>query len=162
MHAEYLAEVISTQDIDQGASIPTFIIICWVCTEYSLTHARRVYYLNHTISCPFLSVIWGNGVLVYMYETLSKTIKTHKEKNKTWKTCQNQLSSLWILMDHHFWVLLIFLIFVLFRLSETGQIWGFRGYPGERMEGMAWNFACWCILTTFSIGEFWVMVCWLL
>ena len=34
-------------------------------------------------------------------------------------------------------------------LSETGQIWGFRAFPGERMEGMAWNFAWWCILTTF-------------
>ena len=45
--------------------------------------------------------------------------------------------------------LLIFLILALFWFSETGQIWGFRSYPGERMEGMAWNFACWCILTTF-------------
>ena len=45
--------------------------------------------------------------------------------------------------------LLIFLILALFWLSETGQIWGFRAFPGERMEGMAWNFARWCILTTF-------------
>ena len=45
--------------------------------------------------------------------------------------------------------MLIFLILALFWLSETGQIWGFRAFPGERMEGMAWNFACWCILTTF-------------
>ena len=37
--------------------------------------------------------------------------------------------------------LLIFLILALFWLSETGQIWGFRAFPGERMEGMAWNFA---------------------
>ena len=45
--------------------------------------------------------------------------------------------------------LFIFLILALFWLSETGQIWGFRAFPGERMEGMAWNFARWCILTLF-------------
>ena len=45
--------------------------------------------------------------------------------------------------------LLTFLILALFWLSETGQIWGFRAFPGEYMEGMAWNCACWCILTTF-------------
>ena len=26
---------------------------------------------------------------------------------------------------------------------------GFRAFAGERMEGMAWNFTCWCILTIF-------------
>ena len=58
-------------------------------------------------------------------------------------------------LDHHQnWLvyghgLLIFLILALFWLSETGQIWGFRALSGERMEGMAWNFARWCILTTF-------------
>ena len=45
--------------------------------------------------------------------------------------------------------LLICLIWALFWLSETGQIWGFRVLSGEGMEGMAWNFARWCILTTF-------------
>ena len=45
--------------------------------------------------------------------------------------------------------LVIFLILALFWLSETGHIWGFWAFPGERMEGMTWNFACWCILTTF-------------
>ena len=44
--------------------------------------------------------------------------------------------------------LVIFQILALFWLSETGQIWGFRAFPGERMEGMTWNFASWCILTT--------------
>ena len=58
--------------------------------------------------------------------------------------------------------LLIFLILALFWLSETGQIWGFRAYPGERMVGMAWNCACWCILTTFKPDWFGVTVCWLL
>ena len=45
--------------------------------------------------------------------------------------------------------LLIFKILALFWLSETGQIWGFRAFTAERMEGIAWNFACWCILITF-------------
>ena len=26
---------------------------------------------------------------------------------------------------------------------------GFRAFAGERMEGLAWNFTCWCILTIF-------------
>ena len=26
---------------------------------------------------------------------------------------------------------------------------GFRAFAGECMEGLAWNFTCWCILTTF-------------
>ena len=46
--------------------------------------------------------------------------------------------------------LLICLILALFWLSETGQIWGFRAFPGELMKGMAWNFARWCILTIFT------------
>ena len=30
------------------------------------------------------------------------------------------------------------------------SVWrGFRAFAGERMEGMAWNFTCWCILTIF-------------
>ena len=28
------------------------------------------------------------------------------------------------------------------------------------MEGIAWNFACWCILTTFRTGHILVTVCW--
>ena len=47
--------------------------------------------------------------------------------------------------------LLNFVILALFWLSETGQIWGFRAFPGEPMEEMAWDLAYWCILTTFTI-----------
>ena len=47
--------------------------------------------------------------------------------------------------------LLIFLLLTPLWLNETGQIWGFRAFPWERMEGIAWNFTCWCILTTFRI-----------
>ena len=52
----------------------------------------------------------------------------------------------WLVYGHD---LLIFVILALFWLSETGQIWGFRAFPGERMEEMVWNFARWCILSTF-------------
>ena len=52
----------------------------------------------------------------------------------------------WLVYGHG---LVIFLILAFFGLSETGQIWGFRVFYGERMEEMAWNFARWCILTTF-------------
>ena len=45
--------------------------------------------------------------------------------------------------------LLIFLLLTPLWLSETGQIWGFQAFPRERMEGLAWNFTCWCILNTF-------------
>ena len=53
-------------------------------------------------------------------------------------------------------------ILALFWLSEMGQIWGFRAFPRERMEGMAWNFACLCIVTTIRTDLFMVMVCWFL
>ena len=36
------------------------------------------------------------------------------------------------------------------RPSVRPSVWrGFRAFAGEHMEGMAWNFTCWCILTTF-------------
>ena len=63
----------------------------------------------------------------------------------------------WLVYGHG---LLIFLILALFWLSETGQIWGFRALLGERMEELAWNCACWCILTTFRTDQFMVRVCW--
>ena len=52
----------------------------------------------------------------------------------------------WLVYGHG---LVIFLILAVFGLSETGQIWGFRVFPGECMEYMTWNFARWCIMTTF-------------
>ena len=56
--------------------------------------------------------------------------------------------------------LLIFVLLAQVWLSETGQIWGCQAFPGERMEGMGWNSACWCILTTFRTGQFMVTVWW--
>ena len=62
----------------------------------------------------------------------------------------------WLVYDHG---LVIFLIFALFGLSETGQIWGFRVFSRERMEEMAWNFARWCILTTVRTDKFMASIC---
>ena len=56
----------------------------------------------------------------------------------------SELISLWLRSGD-------FLILVLFWLSETGQIWGFQAFSGKPMEEIAWNFACWCILTIFRI-----------
>ena len=39
----------------------------------------------------------------------------------------------WLDYDHG---LLIFLLLAPFRLSETGHIWGFRAFPGERPEAI--------------------------
>ena len=63
----------------------------------------------------------------------------------------------WLVYGHG---LLIFLILALFWLSETGQIWGFQAFPGEPMEEMTWNVACWCILTTFRTDWFMATVRW--
>ena len=37
---------------------------------------------------------------------------------------------------------------------------GFQAFPREFMEGMAWNLACWCILTTSSTVKIKVLICW--
>ena len=55
--------------------------------------------------------------------------------------------------------LVIFLILALFWLSETGQIWSFQAFSEKPIEEMAWNFACWCILTTFRTDKIMVTVC---
>ena len=54
---------------------------------------------------------------------------------------------------------MIFLILVLFWLSETGQIWGFQAFSGKPIEEMAWDLACWCILTTVRNDKIMVTVC---
>ena len=55
--------------------------------------------------------------------------------------------------------LMISLILALFWLSGMGQICGFWAFPQERMEGIAWNFVWWCILTTSRTGLILVKVC---
>ena len=47
------------------------------------------------------------------------------------------------------------------RPSVCPSVWrDFRAFAGERVEGMAWNFKCWCILTIFRAEEIMVTVCW--
>ena len=52
--------------------------------------------------------------------------------------------------------LLILLLLVPRRLSEMGQIWGFRVFSQKHMEGMAWNFACCCVLVTLRLIRLWL------
>ena len=63
----------------------------------------------------------------------------------------------WLVYGHG---VLFFLILAFFLLSEMGQIWGFRAFPGEPFEEIAWNFACWCILSAFRTDYIMVVVCW--
>ena len=55
----------------------------------------------------FRRTYWGNGLKSYML------------------VCLDHLQN-WLVYGHS---LLIFLILALFRLSETGQTWGFRAFP---------------------------------
>ena len=55
----------------------------------------------------------------------------------------------WMDCDHG---LLIFLVLVLFWISETGQIGRFRAFPEEHMDGMTWNCVCWCTMPSFRTG----------
>ena len=70
----------------------------------------------------------------------------------------------WCIPDHpqNRWdlghCLLIFLFFASLLFCETGKIRGFRTFPGERMKGIAWNFACWCILGIFRNNQIMLMV----
>ena len=45
-------------------------------------------------------------------------------------------------------------ILALFWFNETGQIWAFRAFPGEHMEGMAWNF---CMLMYLEHLQNWLV-----
>ena len=87
------------------------------------------YWNGSNLGFPGISwrALWGNGLKFSMLMYL--------EHLKNWLDYGHSL--------------LIFLILALFWLSETGQIWGFWAFSRERMEGMAWNFASGCILTTF-------------
>ena len=55
---------------------------------------------------------------------------------------------------------LIFFILAIFFTSETGQIWDFRTFPREHMQGMTWNLICWCIQTTSRHDYIPVTFCW--
>ena len=72
--------------------------------------------------------------------------RTHEEYGlKFWTLMYLDHLQNWLFLGHG---LFFFVILALFLLSETGQIWCFRAFPGKPIEEMAWKFACWCILTT--------------
>ena len=122
-------------------------------------------YLDH----PQNWLVYGHGLLIFLILTLfwlSERVKfgvsghfpeTHGGNGL--KFCMlmylDHLQN-WLVYGHG--LLIFFIILALFWLSETGQICGFRAFPGEPMEEMAWNFACWCILTTFRTDYFKVTV----
>ena len=53
----------------------------------------------------------------------------------------------WLCLGHS---LVIFLILAQVSCSEGGQISDLWAFSAGGMEGMAWNLAWWCILTTFT------------
>ena len=92
---------------------------------------NALFYLVKRSNLGFPSIIWrthwGNGLKCCM--------RMYLDHLKSWIVYGDGL--------------LIFLFLVLFWLGKMCQIWGFLAFPGERMEAMAWNFACCCILATF-------------
>ena len=107
-------------------------------------------------------LIYGHSLLIFLILALfwlSETGQIWGFPAISWRTHGGNGLKICTLMylDHFkYWLVhgngqLIFLILALFWLCETGEIWGFRAFPGEHMEEMAWNFARWCILTTLRI-----------
>ena len=110
-------------------------------------------------------VCWFSSFWCYFYlmKWVLLVVSVHFPEN-TWREWPEILHAdvywpLPALLDYN-QGLMIFLILALFWLSETGQICGSRAIPGKFMEGMAWNFACWCLLTTFRTHHISVVVCW--
>ena len=99
-----------------------------VCLFYSFW---RCFYLvkqaKFVVSNYFLENAWWNGLKFCML------------------MCPDHLQN-WL---DFVYGLLIFLLLASLWLSEMDQICGFLAFSWEHMEGMAWNFVCWCILTTF-------------
>ena len=93
-------------------------------------------------------LVYGHGLLIFQfwhYFDLVKRVKFgvsgHIQEN-AWREWP-EICTLMYLDHFQDWLvygdsLLIVLILALFWLSETGQIWGFRSFPGERMEEMTW------------------------
>ena len=102
-------------------------------------------------------LVYGYGLLIFLILALFWLSETGQIWGCRARTHGGNGLKFCMLMylDHlqNWWVLgyglLTFVILALFWLSETGQIWGFRAFPGECIKGMAWNMVCCCILTTF-------------
>ena len=65
----------------------------------------------------------------------------------------------WLYFGPGLLIFLIFLILVVFQLSETSQICSFQAFYWDCMEGIGWNLPCWCILTILRTDLIFVMVC---
>ena len=96
-------------------------------------------------------VSWPSSELMRLWSEWFSSVWRHFDlvkRVKFWVSGLMYLDHLqnWLVYGHS---QLIFLILALFWLSEMGQIWHFRAFPRERMEGIACNFACCSILTTF-------------
>ena len=125
--------------------------------DVSWAPSEHISYWHQSVDCSNFGTIltkWNGSNLGF----LGISRRTHGENGP--KYCmlmylyylQN-----WSVLGHG---LLTFVILALFWLSETGQILGFRAFPGERLERMAWNMVCCCILTTCRTEEIMVTVWW--
>ena len=123
------------------------VIICFENGVFNLRH--------HYSKCP------GQIETVTVLQHVRPSVRPEKFPGICWRTHGGNDLKFFMLMylDHpQNWLdygcgLWIFLLLVLLWLSETGQIWGCWAFPGDCMEGICWNFACWCILATFRTDE---------
>ena len=117
---------------------------------------------------PLSTCTWSVGPPDQLWPFYGMSVRPERFPGICWRTHGGnglQFCTLMYLDHLQNWLvygdgLFIFLILALFWLSETGEILGFRAFPEERIEGMAWNFACCCILTTFRTDQIMVAVCW--
>ena len=151
-------------------------------TFYASTFWRRRHYVfrlfvrpsDRSLKYPLLTCTWVRcstrttvTVLRHVRPSVHLSVRPKRFPGICWRMHGGNSLKFYMLMylDHlQNWLvyghcLLIFLILALFWLNETGQIWGFWAFPWELMKEMAWNFAHWCILTTFSNNKFMVRVC---
>ena len=101
------------------------VSVCWISSFYHQFDIMK--WVKFGVSEHFPENAWENSLTFYMLMYLDHL--------------QN-----WLVYGYS---LLIFQILALFWFCETGEIWGFWPFPGERMEVMAWNFAWSCILNIF-------------
>ena len=126
--------------------------------------------LHADVSWPPSGLVNSHGLLIFLILAFFYLVNGSNLgfPGISWRTLgENDPKFCMLMYLEHFqnWLdydcsLLIFIILALFWLSEMGQIWGFRAFPGERMEGMAWNFGSCCIMVMFRIDKIMVTVCW--
>ena len=117
------------------------------CTLMYLDHLQNWLVYGHGLLIVLILALFWLGETGQIFGFPGICRRTHKGNGLKFCTMMylDHLQN-WLVHGHG---LLIFVILALFWLNETGQIWGFRAFPGECIERMAWNFAYWCILTTF-------------